>query len=310
MPLRVLELFAGIGGLACSWPSAEIVAAIDISHLARRIYEANHVRPGEQSPFLVRSIESLKNEFFESATADIWWLSPPCQPFTTKGRRRDLADPRSAGLVNVLEQIDLIRPWGIALENVPGFEGSQAHHQLISKLSSIGYSVWADRLCPAQLGWPNRRERYYLLACKEPLRPLVLEPIKAPPRLNALLDAEIPADLWLDEQTTSACRDSLDRVLLQGETDVTACFGSGYGRSLLHCGSYLEVAGRIRRFSPREVARLLGFPESFKLSLADEHSGEMSPEKERLKLWQLLGNSLSLPVVSQLQKIFPERTWE
>ena len=310
MPLRVLELFAGIGGLACSWPNAKIVTAVDISHIARGVYEANHVKRREDSPFLVRSIESLKTEFFENIAADVWWLSPPCQPFTSKGRKRGLADARSAGLSNILRQIGLVQPWGIALENVPGFEDSEAHCRLISELNANKYSVWSGQLCPTQLGWPNRRERLYVIACKEPLHALSLVPAEKTPKLSDMLEANEQAvsDLWLDGETAEACRGSLDRVDWCDADAVTACFGSGYGRSLLHCGSYLEVGGRLRRFSPREVARLLGFPDSFDLSVSDEYSGGLTPRKERLKLWQLLGNSLALPVVSRLEAMFPERS--
>ena len=68
----------------------------------------------------------------------------------------------------------------------------------------------------------------------------------------------------------------------------SACFGSSYGVVSSGAGSYLELAeGRYRRFSPREILRLLGFPERFHLD----------PTVSLKKQWKLVGNSLSLPVV-------------
>jgi hypothetical protein len=57
--------------------------------------------------------------------ADLWWMSPPCQPYSIRGRQQDLADRRSGAYLRLLELLDAHRPQHIALENVPWFEGSQ-----------------------------------------------------------------------------------------------------------------------------------------------------------------------------------------
>ena len=46
---------------------------------------------------------------------------------------------------------------------------------------------------------------------------------------------------------------------------VAACFTSAYGRSFVRSGSYWRTESGVRRFSPREILRLLGFDDSFKL---------------------------------------------
>jgi hypothetical protein len=76
----------------------------------------------------------------------------------------------------------------------------------------------------------------------------------------------------------------------------TTCFTSGYGRSLMHAGSYLRCAGGVRRFSPEEIARLLHFPEGFRF-----------PDRMTLrKKWHLVGNSLSVAVVRKVLEAFPD----
>lgn len=64
--------------------------------------------------------------------ADLWLLTPPCQPYTTttNARRRDTADPRAASLLRLLSPghglpAMAAPPARLLLENVPGFVGSQ-----------------------------------------------------------------------------------------------------------------------------------------------------------------------------------------
>ena len=68
----------------------------------------------------------------------------------------------------------------------------------------------------------------------------------------------------------------------------TACFIGGYGRRYVGSGSFLRTARGVRRFSPPEVARLLGLPEGFRF-----------PAAQSLEVrYRLLGNGLSIPVAA------------
>ncbi len=282
----VLELFAGIGGLACAWPEARIVAAIDINETAASVYRRNF-----SHPYWTREIASLSNNELRGCNADFWWMSPPCQPFSRRGRGRDIADPRTAGLLRVIDAIGECLPAAIGLENVIGFSESLACERLVDQLSKTGYQWLTAELCPSQLGWPNRRPRFYMLASRQTLpdwQPLPKFSIQ----LAQLIDTGITeANDFVEQLKLSSieCRrnlDGLDRIEAADELRPTACFASSYGKTLRHSGSYLRCGSTYRRFSPREVARLLGIQDTFLLD-------GLSPRTA----WKLLGNSLSLPVV-------------
>jgi site-specific DNA-cytosine methylase len=294
--VRILELFCGIGGLAeAAGDRAEIVAAVDIDRHALAVYQHNF-----RHPALCRTIESLPAEFFAEYAADLWWLSPPCQPFTRRGRERDLDDSRCAGLVNVIERIGQIRPALLALENVPEFFGSRAHRLLREQLIGNNYVTDEALICPTERGVPNRRRRFYLLAqlrCEsEPRRDG--EEGKAGPRSGVSMLSSRPLADFLDETPDPALTidDAFFRrfepaMHIVNESDpeaVTGCFTSAYGRSPVHSGSYLRTAeGNVRRFSPDEIMQLLGFRRSF--------AWPAGISRERA--WGLVGNSLSVPVV-------------
>ncbi|EPT27246.1 DNA methyltransferase 2, putative [Toxoplasma gondii ME49] len=102
------------------------------------------------------------------AAADVWLLSPPCQPYTRGGKREDLHDPRARGLLHLLDCLERLKtpPKLLFLENVRGFEESQTRQRLLSVLKKKAYTVEEFLLSPTQLGCPNTRVRYYCLAAR------------------------------------------------------------------------------------------------------------------------------------------------
>lgn len=289
---RVVEFFAGLGGfsaacasLACeppARPSSATTAAIDIDRNAEATYRLNF-----NHPFHVREIESLTDREIIGFDANFWWLSPPCQPYSRRGRQLDTEDPRARPLLRLIKAIPVCRPHTIALENVLGFANSESLRRLRRVLQQAGYCVQTLQLCPSEMGWPNRRPRFYLLASLAPLLPWKSLPKYVAPLLSFLEPQghDESESLWLPDEVVGKYESAFDRV--DGTTaQVTACFGSSYGKSLLHAGSYLRQGASYRYFSPREVARLLGFADSFEL-------GDLSQRAA----WKLLGNSLSLPAV-------------
>ena len=292
--MRVLELYCGIGGAAAALAGrasagrasagrASVIAAVDIHRGALAVYRHNFDHPTH-----VATIESLDAARLERWDADLWWLSPPCQPFTRRGARRDDQDPRSRSLLALMSRIESVRPRFLALENVPGFEGSRTHAALLATLERVGYEVAEALCCPSQLGMPCRRRRYYLVAGREPLAHRAA-PAGDRRALASFLD---PADqldptLAVDPSMANAYRRAIDVVDRDDPAAVTACFTAAYGRSPVRSGSYLRDAGRLRRFSPKEIVRLLGFPEDY----------ELPRDLPTARAWPLVGNSLAIPAV-------------
>lgn len=286
--LRWLELFAGIGGFATAatrvWGQAVLhVCPLDIDRDAQRVYELNHPHT-----LITCEIQSLQTSYLQSLAANAWWLSPPCQPYSQRGHQRDIDDPRAQSLLFLIAQIPTLLPKWIALENVAAFAHSRAYQLLSRALLDHGYSLMHRLLCPTEMGWPNRRPRFYLLASRDGLpdwQPLPQFTISVD---ELIRDAAVDFDQCrVADEVIHKFMTGMDRVDPACDSCVTACFGSSYGKSILHAGSYCSHQGTYRRFSPEEVARLMGFPREFQLP------GDM----QYRRLWKLLGNSLSIPAV-------------
>ena len=164
----VLEFFSGIGGLHYALERSgvphRVVQAFDVDDSAVRTYRHNH----RTTTVSTKNIVSLKSSDLRALAADCWLLSPPCQPHTRQGLQLGNSDSRSSALVHLIDLLDTgeaeLLPRTLLLENVVGFESSSVRRRLYHVLVGRGYSVrelWAS---PAQIGVPNQRTRYFLLA--------------------------------------------------------------------------------------------------------------------------------------------------
>jgi DNA (cytosine-5)-methyltransferase 1 len=302
MTIRALELFCGIGGFAAA--SAEtnlrVAGAVDQSPAALDVYRLNF--PGHDTWQL--NLENVTAEELQIFGADFWWLSPPCQPYTVRGAGRDIEDPRALSFRRILDVMvripEAALPRHMALENVEGFARSAMRRRLIGFLSSRGFQFQECILCPTELGVPMRRPRYYLMASRASLIPPVVivgMPLRSlSDYLDGGEDNTIPDELHVGEDILAKFGRGF-RILDRNDPQAyTTCFTSGYGRSLMHAGSYLRCTGGVRRFAPEEIARLLHFPEGFRFP------DRMTPRKK----WHLVGNSLSVAAVRKVLESFPD----
>merc|ERR1712194_243451 len=111
-------------------------------------------------------IEQLKPEDVDGK-ADIWTMSPPCQPFTNTlhAKHRDIEDRRCKGFLSLMNLLDKIKkkPLWIMLENVKTFSNSKALDLWRECLTRCGYTYKEILLSPVQFGIPNHRMRFYMI---------------------------------------------------------------------------------------------------------------------------------------------------
>jgi tRNA (cytosine38-C5)-methyltransferase len=189
--LSVFEFFSGIGGMRLALPThiqsipIRTITAFDINTAANAVYQHNFhacaagARKPSRKQFtcaldqLLSSnrcldITALKAEEVDGK-ADVWTLSPPCQPYTTTrdARQRDASDSRAAPLQHLMSLLESMhqRPRWIVLENVRGFVQSKSLRAWKRTLRRCGYR-WREFLFSPHecVGLPNNRTRYYFTA--------------------------------------------------------------------------------------------------------------------------------------------------
>jgi tRNA (cytosine38-C5)-methyltransferase len=181
--IRYVEFFSGIGGwryalesvlvaknVCCSHSHRHLrsycAAALDHSDLCNSVYRHNF---GDDSIRSSRRIEHIQVSDVHQWNANLWMMSPPCQPHTRQhDKTNDLQDPRSNAFLHILQLLSELpendRPTLILIENVVGFETSDSHQKLRHTLASTGYHIAQFVLQPTQVHIPNDRPRYYGVA--------------------------------------------------------------------------------------------------------------------------------------------------
>ncbi|XP_076795627.1 tRNA (cytosine(38)-C(5))-methyltransferase isoform X3 [Arvicanthis niloticus] len=164
-PLRVLELYSGIGGmhhaLRESCIPAHVVAAIDVNTVANEVYKHNF----PHTHLLAKTIEGISLEEFDKLSFNMILMSPPCQPFTRIGLQGDMTDPRTNSFLYLLDILPRLQklPKYILLENVKGFEVSStrlaacaltlslSRGLLIETLEACGFQYQEFLLSPSSI---------------------------------------------------------------------------------------------------------------------------------------------------------------
>jgi tRNA (cytosine38-C5)-methyltransferase len=271
--LTALEFYSGIGGwsaaaslttaLPFQWASStvtlsiEVKAAFDINPIANDVYLLNHaLKPNH------RSLEHITVKNLDAHRADLWMMSPPCQPFTRNNDTavRDKVDPRTASFVHLQELLQQMQhqPRLIFLENVVGFESSESCEEFLQRLSALQYQVQQFHLSPLQFGIPNDRPRYYCIAHKVSSATGAPTPIDTRiytsfpdasaaasvqrALLSQYLDAPLSPDLRAEYRVPDRVLSSSSGWCLDLRTpasDYSACFTKSYSRFARGTGSVL-----------------------------------------------------------------------
>lgn len=293
--IDAIEFFSGIGAFASAVSmlnetDISIVSAFDQNSEANKVYRHNF----GLSP-IQKNLISLKADLVQPS--NLWWMSPPCTPFSRRGKRRDIDDPRSKAflnLINLLVSLDVPKlPHDLIVENVEGFGGSKVQEYLFEKLDRLDYQYKTIRLCSTDFGVPMRRPRLFLLATRggSIKNPDLSEFIDRRTNLMDYLKKNGDSRCVVKDEVLERYHNVLNIVDLEDSEAVLICFTRGYYGCKKVSGSLVRGSdGVVRYVSPDDIARLLGFPEEFGF-----------PETVSFVWrWKLLGNSVDLRAIRYL----------
>lgn len=303
-----IDNFGGIGGFRLGlkrW-GLECVFACDKDPRCRATYLLNHgILP---APDIYRVREE------QVPPHDIACYGIPCQAWSKSGSRGGKSDPRGVLHLEMLRLVGHHRPKVVLAENVPQFlslDGGPAFCEIVAALEGWGYAVSYEVLNASGFGVPQNRERLYIVAIrKDCLRQAFRFPAPAENNVELASVLEPPRATYRSATNIKEYRrvapdkvrwDKIGKGLIkigcvnddtQGDriysprghsVTLTASTG-GWGAGM---GLY-EVNGVIRRLTPREAARCMGFPESYRFLCAPRIAGSQ------------LGNAVVVNVVTAI----------
>ncbi|GMR48004.1 hypothetical protein PMAYCL1PPCAC_18199 [Pristionchus mayeri] len=311
--INAIEFYCGIGGthfalkgkgveytlthaLSSVFPGLSkpinVIAAFDINTTTNSIYKCNF----PATKLYQNNIQGLSAASLDKFDAQLWTMSPPCQPFTLKGNLKGKEDRRCDSFKALLASLDEMKraPRWIFIENVSNFYSTSMHSILIETLNSVGYEIEEYILSPVQFGIPNSRPRYYLMASRKEGRveyhSHLYHSIEGVGEFEASKIEDYLSNNEEIEYLPSVKIEQNNISIVESSAITSSCFTKSYTQYLVGCGSYLRDSKGIRPFSPREVASLMSFPYSFSWPEHITHK----------QVYRALGNSVNVAVVSKL----------
>lgn len=320
--LCAVDLFAGIGGIRLGFERAfgerlKTVLSCEWDTAAQKTYQANF---HDDRP-IAGDITKLDAE--EVPPFDICLAGFPCQAFSLAGKRMGFDDDykgmsRGTLFFEVARLCERHRPKVIFCENVKGLvvhDRGRTFEVIKGRLRQLGYRVHAQVVNSKDFGVPQNRERVYVAAFRDDVDDSRFR-FPAPTGRKACLrdiieEKPVSAKYYLSTQylgTLKAHRARHEAAghgfgyeirPLDGIAGAIVCGGMGRERNLIvdkrltDFTPVTRIKGEInregiRRLTPREWARLQGFPDSFELILSDA------------PLYKQLGNSVTVPVIQAI----------
>ncbi len=319
--LKSIDLFAGIGGIRLGFEQAfgEELKTVFVSEWdehAQKTYKANFADDFEIAGDITKISENDVPDF------DICLAGFPCQAFSLAGQRKGFADDykgmsRGTLFFDVARICDKKKPKVIFCENVKGLtihDKGRTFDIIKNTLREIGFTPFEHILNSKDFEVPQNRERIYIVAFRNDIAPkefIFPTPTDSTKRIKDILEGPVPAKYYLSECYMQTLRDHKARHAAKGHgfgyeirdwDDVAGaivCGGMGRERNLIidkrqtdltpttHIKGEINKEG-VRKMTPREWARLQGFPDSYKLVLADVH------------LYKQFGNSVTVPVIKAI----------
>jgi DNA (cytosine-5)-methyltransferase 1 len=274
--IRYVDLFCGIGGFRIGFEQAcnkfnlipECVFSSDIDPYCQLVYEENF---GEKPYGDITQIDA-KN----IPDHDILLGGFPCQPFSIIGQMKGFQDIRGTLFFDIARILKEKQPTAFILENVKqlvGHDKGRTLKTILKTLHKLGYHVNYSVLNALDYGLPHKRERIFLVGHKKPIFYRFPEPIRPFKPLVEILEKNVDKKYYASEKIRNKRKqkhESAFDISIWHENKSGNICSYPYSCALRAGASYnyLLVNGE-RRLTPREMLRLQGFPDTFKIVVSD-----------------------------------------
>jgi len=292
--LKFIDLFAGIGGIRLGFERhfGSCVFSSELDKFAQLTYKENfdHLPAGD----ITKIHETMIPKF------DILLAGFPCQPFSNAGLKKGFEDSRGTLFFDIARIMNHHKPKVVFLENVKGFRShnkGQTFATIKRILEEMGYKIYFQVLNAKDFGVPQNRERIYIIGFLDDVDFKFPEPLNKKVKLGHILDKKINEKytisdkLWAGHQRRKIEHkqkgNGFGYSMFNEDSEYTSTISARYYKD----GSEILIEQKNknpRKLTPREAARLQGFPESFKIPVSDNQA------------YKQFGNSVCIPVIEAI----------
>jgi len=298
--IKIIDLFAGIGGIRLGFQNAsnnniECVFTSEWNKYSVQTYLENF------NDFSVQGDITKINEKL-IPEHDILLAGFPCQPFSQAGLKKGFLDTRGTLFFDIERILIAKKPQAFLLENVKqlkGHDNGRTLNTIIEHLNEIGYTNIKYQVLKArEFGLPQNRERIYIIGFLDnSIKFEFPKPTNEETRVGSILETKVDEKytisdkLWNGHQRRKIVNKENGKGfgfgLVNEKSEYTNTISARYYKD----GSEIlieQIGKNPRKLTPREAARLQGFPDTFKIPVSDNQA------------YQQFGNSVPVKVVEKV----------
>lgn len=290
--LKFIDLFAGIGGIRIPFDELgyECVFSSEWDAKACKTYEANFgdVPHGDITKIEAKDIPSF----------DICLAGFPCQAFSIMGKMQGFADTRGTMFFEIERILAYHKPKAILLENVKQLvthDKGRTFKIILDKLAALGYHVKYQVLNALDFGLPQKRERIIIVGFRDSALAdkFNFDFSRKPYSLSSILEDDdkvessyYASDRIREKRKASVVGKEVFYPSMWHENKSGNISVLGYSCALRTGASYNYIlVNGVRRPTSRELLRLQGFPDSYKIVVSNADIRRQT------------GNSVAIPMI-------------
>lgn len=296
--VKIVDLFAGIGGIRLgveqAFGSVDCVFTSEIDKHAVTTYKANF-----KDSHIFGDIKQIDEN--DVPDHDILLAGFPCQPFSQAGLKKGFADTRGTLFFDIERILLAKQPKAFLLENVKQLKGhdkGRTFQTIIDHLNNAGYKVFYEILKARDFGLPQNRERIYIVGFLDhSINFEFPKPTNLPTRVGDILDDIVDEKYTISDKLWSGHKRRKEQNRLNGKGFGYGLFNKESAYTNTISARYYKDGSEIlieqenknpRKLTPREAARLQGFPEEYNIPVSDAQA------------YKQFGNSVCVPVVKAI----------
>jgi DNA (cytosine-5)-methyltransferase 1 len=300
--IKIIDLFAGIGGIRRGFEQAsnELIKCVFTSEwdkYAVQTYQANYADENVFGDITQVDIKDIPNH-------DILLAGFPCQPFSQAGLKKGFDDTRGTLFFDIERILIAKQPKAFILENVKRLRTHDKGRTLkiiIEHLKKAGYNnIHCDVLRARDFGLPQNRERIFIVGfLDDNIKFDFPKPTNEPTRVGDILQDEVDPKYTISDKLWAGHKRRKKENKLKGkgfgygivnkDSEYTNTISARYYKD----GSEILIQQKDknpRKLTPREAARLQGFPDSFKIEVSD------------VQAYKQFGNSVPVNTIEAVAK--------
>ncbi len=296
-PITFIDLFAGIGGIRLPFEELgyKCVFSSEWDKAACETYQANF----NEKP--AGDITKIKET--DIPDHDLLLAGFPCQPFSIMGKMKGFKDTRGTMFFEIERILSFHKPQVVLLENVKQLsthDNGNTLKTILESLHALGYHTKHQVLNALDFGLPQKRERIIIVGFRsqEQIEQFNFDFVPKPYNLKDILEekSKIPQTCYASDtiqQKRMAATEGKKRfspsVWHENKSGNISILDYACALRTGASYNYLLVDGK-RRFTPRELLRLQGFPDSYKIVVSLQ------------EIRRQTGNAVAVPMIRMVAK--------